>query len=284
MAQKLLCAEVPSAIKKSAPLSWSRNIAILTLMKTYIKNRDNNKISVVVEGPESPGKLAFVMHGLGGSKEQPHIRAMAEAFLDKGYTVITFDTVHTFGESEGGLYEDATVTNYYSDLEDVVAWASEQPWHTEPFVLCGHSLGGMSTTLFAEKYPERVSALAPLSTVVSGKLSMETKGSSIDTWKRDGIKESMSSDGKRLKRLKWSHMEDRLKYDLLVDVDKLTMPVLLIVGENDDTTPLEHQEILYNKLPGKKELHVIKKSAHTFRTPKECVEIKNVMKTWLNNL
>jgi len=34
-------------------------------MKTFIKNRD--------------GKLAFVMHGLGGNKNQGHIRAMAEA-------------------------------------------------------------------------------------------------------------------------------------------------------------------------------------------------------------
>jgi hypothetical protein len=35
-------------------------------MKTFIKNRDDAKLRVVVEGPMTSGKLAFVMHGLGG--------------------------------------------------------------------------------------------------------------------------------------------------------------------------------------------------------------------------
>ncbi|MCA1807000.1 MAG: alpha/beta hydrolase, partial [Actinobacteria bacterium] len=178
-------------------------------MKLFIKNRDGNEVSVVVENPDNPGKLAFVMHGLSGNKEQPHVRAMVEAFLENGYTVVTWDAVHTFGESKGGLYEDATITNYYADLEDVIAWAEKQDWYVEPFVLCGHSLGGISTALFAQKYPEKVKALAPISTVVSGKLSFETKGDDLESWKREGVQVSKSHDGKRVKRLKWSHMEDR---------------------------------------------------------------------------
>lgn len=66
--------------------------------------------------------LAFVMHGLGGFKEQPHLQVMAKAFLANGYTVVRFDTTNTFGESDG-RYEDATTTNYYEDLEAVIAWA-----------------------------------------------------------------------------------------------------------------------------------------------------------------
>src|SRR5690606_4155772 len=102
---------------------------------------------VVVENKDNSSNLAFVMHGLGGNKEHGHIRAMSEAFLENDYTVVTWDAVHTFGESQGGLYEDATITNYHSDLEDVIAWAKQQSWYVEPFVLCGHSLGGISTAL-----------------------------------------------------------------------------------------------------------------------------------------
>src|SRR5687767_8891318 len=100
-------------------------------MKTFIKNRDGKKVCVVIEGPATPKNLAFVMHGLGGNKEQPHIRVMAEAFLESGYRVITFDTTNTFGESDGN-YDDATITNYYADLEDVIAWGSKQQWYVEP--------------------------------------------------------------------------------------------------------------------------------------------------------
>lgn len=254
-------------------------------MKTFITNRDNNKISVLVEGPETKGKLVFVMHGLGGNKDQGHIRAMAEAFVETGYTVVSFDTTHTFGESEGGDYEDATITNYFADLEDVIAWAATQSWYIEPFVICGHSLGGISVALFAEKHPEKVKALAPISTVVSGKISLEAHKLSanlenLEEWKRDGIRVTKSHDGTKTKRLKWSHMEDRLKYDLLPLVDKLNMPVLMIVGEKDDPTPLVHQKILYEKLPGKKELHVIKGALHSFYEPHEQAELKELVKAW----
>lgn len=253
-------------------------------MKTSLLNRDGNKISVLIEGADSAKQLAFVMHGLGGNMTQGHIRAMVEAFLDKNCKVITWDAVHTFGESEGGNYEDATITNYYSDLEDVIAWASEQTWYIEPFVLCGHSLGGISVALFAENYPEKVKALAPISTVVSGELSMQTKADDLESWKRDGIRVTMSFDGKREKRLKWSHMEDRMMYDLLKQVGKLTMPTIMIVGEHDDPTPPEHQQILFDKLPGKKELHVIKGALHSFYEPHEQAEIKHLLKRWLDTL
>lgn len=251
-------------------------------MKTEFLNRNGKRIVVVVEQAKDQKGLVFVMHGLGGYKEQPTIRAFAESFIEKNFTVVTFDTAHTFGESEGE-YEDATVTNYYEDLEDVIGWSSEQEWYEEPFVLVGHSLGGISTALYAEKYPEKVKALAPISTVVSGELSLETSEyEKVEEWKKSGwrIKESKSKPG-RIKKLKWSHVEDRKQYDLLKDVNKLKMPVLLIVGEKDESTPVEHQKILFDAIPGQKELHVIDGAPHTFVEEEHLVEIKEIFSTWI---
>jgi len=39
------------------------------MQELFIKNRKGKKISVVVEGEEKGGPMAFVMHGLGGNKE-----------------------------------------------------------------------------------------------------------------------------------------------------------------------------------------------------------------------
>ena len=257
-------------------------------MKTFIKNRDGQKVCVIAEGSEAPGKLAFVMHGLGGHKGQKYIRAIIEAFLEAGYVVVSFDTTNTFGES-GGAYEDATITNYYADLEDVIAWASGQPWYAEPFVLCGHSLGGICTALFAENHPEKVAALAPLATIVSGELSLETHKmfpdrADLDKWRRDGVRVTKSHGGKIEQRLKWSHIEDRLKYDLLPGVGRLSMPVLMIVGAQDHSTPPVHQQLLFDKLPGRKELHVIEAAQHTFYQPEERRELKHLVKSWARQL
>ena len=155
--------------------------------RVEIKNRKDQKVIVLVDKIDNAKGLAFVMHGLGGFKEKTHIIAFKEAFKESGFTVVRFDTTCTLGESDGD-YADATVTNYYQDLEDVIAWADSQEWYLEPFWICGHSLGGISVSLFAENFPEKVKGVAPISPVVSGKLSMETEKhkSIVEDWKKTG--------------------------------------------------------------------------------------------------
>jgi pimeloyl-ACP methyl ester carboxylesterase len=258
-------------------------------MKTFINNRQEQKVSVVIEGGDDKKKLAFVMHGLGGSKDQEHIRAMVEAFLENDYKVVSFDATNSFGESDGN-YEDSTVTKHTADLEDVISWAEKQNWYVEPFILCGHSMGGMAIAEFAEKHPEKVKALAPISTLVTGELSFEAHRQNPerlgdpDQWKQAGIRISKSYDGTREKRLKWSHMEDRLTHDILKDVHKLMMPVLLAVGSKDDATPLDHHQILFNELPGLKELHVIEGALHSFYESHEREELKKIISKWVKKV
>lgn len=258
------------------------------MQKIFINNRKEQKIAVIVEEAEAPKGLVFVMHGLGGFKEQTHLEMIADLFKENGYAVVRFDTTNTIGESDGD-FKDATVTNYYEDLEDVIKWSGTQKWYMEPFILVGHSLGGISTALFAENYPEKVKALAPISTVVSGALSVEAhkrfSPEEFKIWEDTGWLEAKSkSKPGVVKRLKWSHIEDRLKYDLLPKADKLTMPVLLVVGENDTRTPFDHQKILYNALSGPKEIHIIKGSPHTFRDPEHLQELKNILSQWIKKL
>lgn len=253
--------------------------------KVFIKNRKGQKLAALIEENPTSSGLVFVMHGLGGSKEQPHVQTFARSFIDRGYTAVLFDTTNTFGESDG-RFEDATITNYYEDLEDVISWAAKQPWYREPFCLVGHSLGGISVLLFAEKYPTKVKAVAPISTVVSGKLSLESPASKEwPKWKQAGIRIYRGSmPPHHEKRLPWSHFEDRLQYDILPNVRRFTMPVLMIVGEHDNSTPPVHQKILYDKLPGKKELHIIPGAPHTFRDPNHLQQIKTIFDRWVKSL
>lgn len=254
------------------------------MKKVFIKNRKNQKIAVLIDKTKNQKGLAFVMHGLSGCKEHEPIVTIASCFKDKKFTVIRFDTTNTYGESDGS-YEKATLTNYYRDLEDVIKWAKTQKFYEEPFVLSGHSYGGICISLYAEKYSKKVLAIAPISTVVSGKLSVKAHRSQdakkFANWKKTGWLETKSESMPGvIKRLPWSHMQDRLKYDLLKKVSKLTMPTLLIVGENDMATPKEQIKKLFDKLPGKKEFHVIKNAPHTFKDKKHLQEIKKIFKNW----
>lgn len=258
-------------------------------MKKVILNRKNLKIVVSVEKVDPSNGTVIVMHGLGGFKEQVHVQTFAKAFRKSNYTVVTFDTTNSIGESDG-KFEDATITSYYQDLEDVIAWVKKEPWYKRPFVLSGHSLGGFSTAFYAENYPKSVDALAPISPVVSGKLSLEAhklyEPKETKKWEKTGwqIKKSNSKPGV-IKKLPWSHIEDRLKYSLLENIDKLTMPILLIVGEKDTSTPANHVQFLYKEIPGKeKEIHIIKDAPHTFVDRKHLDEINKIFLSWIKKI
>lgn len=256
--------------------------------KISIKNRKGQKVVIVVDvAPEQKG-LAFVMHGLGSSKNSPRITLIAQTFLEKGFTAVRFDTTNTFGESDGN-YEDATITNYYEDLEDVIKWAKGLEWYQEPFVLAGSSLGGICTALYAEAHPGRVLALAPVAPVVSGALRVDARErkapGDTERWKKAGIREEINK--KRpggIERLKWSHIEDSLKYDTLTEASKLTMPVLLIVGGDDTTTPPDQTQMLFDAIPGtKKEIHIIPGMEHGFQEP-FFPEVKAIFSKWIDSI
>ncbi len=256
------------------------------MTKLSITNRKEQRLAVVVEVKPNQKGLAFIMHGLGGTKDGAMQVALKEECREAGYTVVRFDTTNTFGESDG-RYEDATVTNYSEDLEDVIGWAKTQAWYQEPFLLAGHSLGAMCIALYAQRHPEKVKALAPISVVVSGKLSLEAPSQvgKWQEWQRTGFQERGSSTRSGLvKRLPWSHMEDRLKYDLLPQAHRLTMPVFLLVGELDDRTPPAHQRQLLDVLPGPRELHLIPDAPHTFGSAKHLRDMKKRVRRWLRGL
>lgn len=259
------------------------------MTKSTIKNRTSQKLVVTVAESKDSSKLAFVAHGLGGFKEQKHIEVFAEVFADAGYTVVRWDARNSIGES-AGKNEEGTFSGYYSDFEDVVVWSKRQPWFAEPFVVCGHSLGGYCAALYAERHPDEVKGLAPISTTVNGKLFREqlrkAHPEQYAEWERTGVRitESQSKPGV-MKRLKWSFVEDAMRHDLLPDVDKLTMPVLLIVGDSDDATPLDQQKLLLDAIPSKrKELHVLKGVEHTPRDEKSLAEIKSIFSNWIREL
>ena len=103
-------------------------------------------------------------------------------------------------------------------MEDVIEWAKKQEFYKEPFCLAGHSLGGICTALYAGNHPDKVKALAPISTVISWKLSCEVPKykEGLKNWEKTGwLVTGSSSKSGLVKKLKWSHVEDRAKYDLL---------------------------------------------------------------------
>ena len=257
------------------------------MQKVFINNRYNKKMAVIIEENKKPVGLAFVMHGLGDSKDSRHIKTFSDCFKDNGYNVIRFDATNTGEENadneSDGVFEDSNISTFFEDLEDVIAWAKKQSFYMEPYILCGHSLGAISSAFYAENHPEEVKALAPISTVVNVSLSKEnyTK-EELENWEKTGW---LTEDWGKIKvRIKWSYLLEKEKYDLLKKANKLTMPVFMMVGQFDQCTSPHHQQILFDELPGSKCLYMIPGAPHTFRNAKHLSEASKFLNKWIKTL
>ena len=258
--------------------------------KFEIKNRYGLKIVGEIRRPENPSGLVFVLHGLGGYKEQQNTVTVVDTFFTNNYIVINFDATNSVGESEG-KYENATMQLHYEDLVDVISWGKNQDWYNEPFVLAGHSLGGYAVAKYSEDYPNEVKAVFPFALVVSGELSYEANkkynSDSLGVWEKTGWREEFSnSKPGLLKRLPWSHMQERFKHDLIPLAHNITMPVLFVVGENDKSCPPDQEKMLYDALPGNtnNEFHVVHGASHTFRNQIDLDNLKEILDNWIKKL
>lgn len=260
------------------------------MQKFTIKNRKGLEIVGNILTPENPKGLSFLLHGLGGFKEQIHIEILADILFDNNYIVVNFDATNSIGESDG-KYEDATMQNHYEDLVDVINWAKTQIWYKEPFVLAGHSLGGFAVAKYAEEFPNEVKAVFPYAAVFSGQDNLDASNKfqpeELEEWKKTGwkIRTSNSKPGTELK-LPWSHMEERLTHDLKPKADKIIMPILFVVGEKDESCPPYQQKNFYDLITTNtnKEFHIVKNAPHTFREQEHLDELKEIFNNWLKKL
>lgn len=255
-----------------------------------IKNRKDLKIVGDILIPNNPKGLSFTLHGLGGFKDQLHIQTLVKALIENNYIVVNFDATNSIGESEG-KYEDATMQKHYEDLVDVVNWVKTQEWYKEPFIIAGHSLGGFAVAKYAEEFPNEVKAVFPDAAVYSGQDSLDAHSKffpeELKEWEETGwkIRMSNSKPGTEMK-LPWSHMEERLTHDLKIKANKITMPVLFIVGENDTSCPPYQQQAFYDLLPiqTKREIHVIKGASHTFKEQDHLNQLEDIFSNWLKKI
>jgi pimeloyl-ACP methyl ester carboxylesterase len=252
-------------------------------MSEYITNQNGEKIFVQVEHANNPQSVAIIMHGLGGNSESSYIKLINNSCQEQHLTTVRFDCRNTYGKSDGSL-EKATVTNHLEDLQTVIDWCKKQEWFIQPYLLFAHSLGGLSILEYAKDNQAELFGIAPLSSVLAGELSWQTKKYSpevLKSWKELGYREWEGNYSH--KKLEYAHKLDRDKYDARTYAHTFTIPVLMIVGTDDDSTPVEHQQQFQRELHSDNELHVIPDMKHS---PSEqySAELDRIIQAWIHKL
>lgn len=117
--------------------------------------RDGLKLFTRTWSPEEPTRGMLIHHGLGEHSGRWH--HVARFFVKQGYAVAAFD-MRGHGESEGTRAYVHSFTDFLDDVEDIVQ--SDLVRTDLPWVLYGHSLGGLiSTHYLADERPHPDAAI-----------------------------------------------------------------------------------------------------------------------------
>jgi pimeloyl-ACP methyl ester carboxylesterase len=264
---------------------------IMQTTQASITNRRGQTMYVRYEAPENTArdKLAIIQHGYAGEMDAPHILAIANAFRDAGFSTLCLNATHSFNESDGDV-DGNTIETHLHDLEDCIVWARGQDWFTAPFALAGHSLGGYTVLHFAAAHPDEVSLLFPCASVVNGRLLAQAfernlPDGEFESWRSAGtmtVYENDDSSGQSGQR-PFTWLTGMESFDILPRADRLTMPVLMVVGAEDVPTPPDHQLELYGLLPGEKEMHILPGCDHSFTAPEHREKMAAIVREWAGN-
>ena len=240
---------------------------------------------------QGSGPALFLTHGIGAAKNA--WRFMISE-LTKHFTVVTYD-LRGHGNSP--------VTNKNFTLEDLVLDLEKirEKTNIEKAHFMGHSLGGMIAPSYAKEFPDRVLSVGLLSTVAGR--SEEDRNNVlkiISEMENDGIEHALQKLTTRWFTDKFiSKNPDLVKNRLkqVIDTDpevflnvfkiyantemiswlkNLSVPCLLMTGENDTGCSPEHNKKMANELKNSK-LVVLPKYKHSFLIEAPSEVSKNII-------
>ena len=246
---------------------------MLTCQEFQIQNIQNISMRVhYTPGLDVKKPLVIGEHGLLGGCKTRYSEAMMSAIRDCGFPTLEVDATNSNNNYSGGELKKFTMERHAGDLRDAFLWASkrEAAWLRNKFALAGHSMGGYSVLEMAAQMAEDVKFVVAFSPVISGKqVKAAWDPQHLKTWKRDGffeVKGDFLQDG----TLPWSVWQEWEKHDVRTVADKLTMPILFVVGADDVVIPARDVEEFADSLPNghpNNRVAVIQGADHLFQSP-----------------
>lgn len=229
-------------------------------MKKTIKNRSGRDISVLVENVWGL-RWAILVHGLRDKKESKEFDLLSESLQKRGYTVIRFDLWNSDWQSYWNP-ENATFSNCYEDLEDIVSRAVKQTFYCFDFLFVGHSLWAMVSLMYAHENPDRAHWVVLYNPTSSKEAIMNSPKINWADWQKRWYveRESISKPG-TIKRLNYSFIEDLEKFDF-DNYKDLPCPLLQLSSKNNEVIWFDYQKEFFDGLYWPKSFCVLESGGH----------------------
>jgi uncharacterized protein len=246
-------------------------------MEEVLLNRNQKRLPLTVRVPIGAQKgTALVLHGLGGWKDQSVIAQTADTLCSLSYRTLTFNAADGSRGPDGDFFTQTT-SGYLKDLEDVMEQVRRDQ---EPFVLVGHSVGGLVALRYASEHPEQVTKLILLAPAVSWKMLWWAQLPFLVLWLVQGKRKWPGPKGEDF-YLGRNWIFDFFTFDGYRYAQKVTVPTLVVSAEKDETVarPKEHAQFV-RAFP-KAEQKVVPAAAHAFTGHES--EVTAIVSSWLTS-
>ena len=234
-----------------------------------LSNKGMRLVGRVMVPDEGPRACLVLFHGFGGWKDETKnlfVKASISA-TEMGFACVRFDfrfsKTDTNGSESEGTLAQMLPSEWISDAKSIVAYCRERFTGLKLGAL-GLSMGGLvGCHIAAER-------------LVDAFVSWSGPVDFASDFAEDRAKNTV---GKSLERNLDNFMQDVMRYNPIRITPNITVPVLAVAGEKDETVSPSQARLLFDTTGGRKSLYVIGEADHVFSNHQ--AEVIGISLAWL---
>ena len=235
----------------------------LTKKEIKISSKNESIISADITLPKSktPTPVLVFCHGFKGFKDWGHYNWVSQKSAESGLALLKFNFSFN-GIQADNLLElndmKAFAENNYSkelkDLQSVIDYleTNADDLNIDPkcIFLAGHSRGGGIATLVCSE-DKRIKGLVLWASL--SEFDSFFRNETIEEWEKNGVVYAKNTRTGQDLPLNKQFYEDYLSNKSTLDIRKaaklISVPLLIIHGDKDETVPISHAEAFYTLVP-----------------------------------
>jgi uncharacterized protein len=227
--------------------------------KVSFVNRRGQALDGILHYPAAviPRAGVILCHGMGSNKESDKLALLSQELARRRLLALRFDFAYA---GKSGKFEEITYSGGVEDLQAAFAFMRDR--QTRKIAIFGSSMGGTVALLFAAEQP----ALATVVTIAAPAhpelfTSRLLTPAQVEEWRKTG---HTFYHGQRINV---SLLHDLENLDVPAAARKISCPVFILHGDQDDVVPVEEAHELYGYLCGLKKLSIVQGADHRFSDP-----------------
>jgi uncharacterized protein len=237
-----------------------------------------HRIAAILSRPDVPTtRLAVLCHGFLSGKNSTTNKTLTRLLNERGIATFRFDF---FGQGDSdGPFEELTTTLAVHQAHAAMDMVTARGYHR--IGLVGSSFGGLVAILTTAQRRD-IACLALKCPVVdfAEELRFTFGAEELARWQATDTIQNIMGGPDRV-RLRYAFYEDCLRQIAYGPAEHITVPTLIVQGEQDECVPLHQSLRLRDALRGPKRLDLLPGADHQFSRGEDFHQMTSSISSWV---